>query len=280
MPASIEVTVRQVLENENLPYLFPKAERVYLPDLGTDAMDSVVKAARRLRDCGYEPVPHFAARRIPSGTELDDRIRMLAQEAGVRDVLVIAGGLATPSGPFSSTLDVLNTGVFDKAGIEHIGVAGHPEGSPDFSEDAALEALRLKQAFGERSSAKLRIVTQFGFDADRFVQWSAGLRDAGVDLPVHLGVAGPAKITTLIKYAVACGVGNSISMLRKRAGSLVGLAAGHSPEEFVEPIEKHVCANRETPITQIHVFPFGGVAATSEWLVSRGSWSKDMMRGR
>ena len=90
---------------------------------------------------------------------------------------------------------------------------------------------------------------------------------------MHLGVAGPAKITTLIKYAAMCGVGNSISFLKKNALSLTALATSHSPEGVVGPIEQHVLANPASVIKQIHIFPFGGLKKSSEWLVDRGSWN-------
>lgn len=270
--ASIEVAPRQAVESADLDGMFPQGTRVYVTDIGTDTNDTLVAAATRLRQLGYEPVPHFASRRLHSRELLEDRIRRMSDEAGVTDVLVIGGGLDRQAGDFSSTMEVLETGLFDKYGVTHIGVAGHPEGSPDFSEEVALQALRLKKSFAERSGAKLRIVTQFGFDANRFISWADGLKDNGIDLPVHLGVAGPAKITTLLKFAAMCGVGNSISFLKKNALSLTALATSHSPENVVGPIENHVLGNTGTPIRQIHVFAFGGLKKTSEWLADRGSW--------
>tara|TARA_R110002126_G_scaffold291749_1_gene456661 strand:- start:4476 stop:5381 length:906 start_codon:yes stop_codon:yes gene_type:complete len=270
--ASIEVAPKQAVESSDLPGLFPQGTSVYVTDIGTDSNETLVKAAGRLRDLGYEPVPHFASRRLTTKHALEERIKRMAEEAGVRNVLVIGGGLERQAGEFSSTMEVLETGYFDKYGIKKIGIAGHPEGSPDFSEEVALQALRLKKAFAERSDAKLRIVTQFGFDAQKFVSWADGLKSHGIDLPVHLGVAGPAKITTLIKFAAMCGVGNSISFLKKNALSLTTLATSHSPETVVAPIEEHVRTNVTTPIRQIHVFAFGGLKKTSEWLEHRGSW--------
>lgn len=270
--ASIEVAPRQAIESADLPGLFPLGSRVYITDIGMDSADVLVSAARRIHDLGYNPVPHFASRRLTTRAALEDRIRQTTQEAGVTDVLVIGGGLDRPAGEFASSMEVLETGFFDKHGVTEIGVAGHPEGSPDFSEEAAISALRLKQAFGERTGAEIRIVTQFGFDAGRFIAWAEGLQRHGIDLPVHLGVAGPAKITTLIKYAAMCGVGNSISFLRKNALSLTALATSHSPEGVVAPIERHVQATSRSAIRQIHVFPFGGLKKSSEWLVERGSW--------
>ena len=163
--------------------------------------------------------------------------------------------------------------------ITDIAVAGHPEGSPDFGEREAIEALKLKQAFGERTGASMRIVTQFGFDGAAFVRWAEGLRAVGVDLPVHLGVAGPAKVTTLLKYAAACGVGNSLDFFRKRFGSIAMLATSYSPEEVVGPIEQHALRTADSAIRQIHVFPFGGPKKAADWLFGRGSWGVQMQDG-
>lgn len=270
--ASIELSPKQALESADLPGLFPAGVRVYITDIGTDPTDTLVRAARRVRDLGYKPVPHFASRRLTTKSALEDRIIATTQDAGVTDILVIGGGLEKPAGEFSSTMEVLETGFLDKYGISHVGIAGHPEGSPDFSRDVAVEALRLKKSFGERTGARVRIVTQFGFDGEKFVTWAEGLRSHGIDLPVHLGVAGPAKITTLVKYAAMCGVGNSLDFFKKRTRSLATLATSHSPESVVGPIEKHVQDNPGSAIKQVHVFPFGGIKNASGWLKERGSW--------
>ncbi len=269
--ASIEVAPKQAIESGDLPGLFPPGSRVYVTDIGTDSNDTLTAAVRRIRDLGYEPVPHFAARRIKSRESLDDRLRKMTAQAGVKDILIIGGGLDRPAGPFASTMEALETGLFEKYGITHMGVAGHPEGSPDFPEAVAYQSLKLKQLFAERTGIAVRIVTQFGFDAGVFIKWADGLRQHGIDLPVHLGVAGPAKLTTLIKFAAMCGVGNSISFLKKNAFALTALATTHSPETVVGPIEKHVAAAPQSAIAQIHVFPFGGLKKSSEWLVERGS---------
>lgn len=272
IPASIEASPAQVLGASDLAGLFPQGVRVYLTDTGAASQERLVDAAGHLRDLGYEPVPHLAARRIPSRTGFEEQVRRLAGEAGVTDVLVVGGGVDRPAGPFASSMDMLSSGIFDRCGIRQIAIAGHPEGSPDFNDDTAMAALRLKRDFAERSDAAMRIVTQFGFDPARFIAWAEGLKASGIDLPVHIGVSGPAKITTLLKYAALCGVGNSIAYLKKNALSLTTLAKGHSPESIVGPIERHWQANPQGPIRQIHVFPFGGLQNSADWLVKRGSW--------
>lgn len=272
IPASIEASPTQVLGATDLAGLFPQGVRVYLTDTGAASQEKLVDAARHLRGLGYEPVPHLAARRVTSSAGFEEQVKRLAGEAGVTDVLAVGGGVDRPAGPFASSMDMLSSGIFDRYGIKQIAIAGHPEGSPDFSDETAMAALRLKRDFAERSDAVLRIVTQFGFDPARFIAWAEGLAASGIDLPVHIGVSGPAKITTLLKYAALCGVGNSIAYLKKNALSLTTLAKGHSPESIVGPIERHWQANPQGPIRQIHVFPFGGLQNSADWLVKRGSW--------
>ena len=270
--ASIEMAPSQALDSPDLPGLLPPDVRIYITDIGLADTPTLVKAARRVTDLGYAAVPHIAARRQTTREALETRLKALAEEAGVRDVLIIGGDVAAPAGSFSSSIEVLETGFIDKHGITEVGIAGHPEGSRDFGEEAAIAALRMKSAWAERSGARMRIVTQFGFDADKFITWADGLAAYGLDLPVHLGVAGPAKIMTLLKYAALCGVGNSLNFLKKRSASLAALATSHSPESFVGPIETHLRAKPSSAIAQLHVFPFGGIKNTARWLYERGSW--------
>lgn len=270
--ASIEVSPKQATESGAIVGLFPQGGRVYITDVGTDSTDYLVKAAKRVRDLGYEPVPHFASRRMLSADILEDRVKRMVSGAGVRDVLVIGGGLDKEAGEFTSTMDVLETGVFQRHGISHMGVAGHPEGSPDFDDDTALEALHAKQAFAAETGLNLRIVTQFGFDAPKFIDWAERLQANGITMPVHLGVAGPARVTTLIKFAAMCGVGNSLSFLKKRGGAMATMVKGFDPNDIVAPIEAHWRQTEGSLIEQIHVFPFGGVKKSTAWLNDRGSW--------
>ncbi len=269
--ASIEISVKYALEIDDLNTIIPAGTRVYITDLATHDPSELALACTNLADQRLVAVPHIAARRLINRADLEDRVKRYA-DAGVEDVLVVGGSPDKIVGDMTSTMDVLSTGILDANGITNIGVAGHPEGSPDFSDEVALAALRLKSQFAERSDAKIRLVTQFGFDPELFINWAETLSENGIDLPVHLGVAGPAKITTLIKYAAMCGVGNSISFLKRRASILTTLVTTHSPEAMVGPVEAYVMGAEKTAIRGIHAFPFGGVKKTAEWLQQRGSW--------
>jgi len=271
LQGSIEATPDQAANSDILPGLLPRGTSVYLTDLGAGDMDTTVRAATRLRNLGYEPVPHIAVRRITSQVMIEDLLARLCGEADVRDVLVIGGGVGSALGPYDATLDLLQSGLLDRSGITRIGVAGHPEGSPDIS-DALIEAtLELKAEFARQSDADMRIVTQFGFDAATATGWLDRLGALGVDLPVHLGVAGPANISTLLKYAAMCGVGPSLGFLRKGSGLLTALATRYSPEAYVAPMEQWHHARSSSNLAGLHVFPFGGLAVSAQWLIERGS---------
>lgn len=271
IPASIEAGAAHILKDKLDGTMLPSGTRVYLTDVGVDPLDDLVRAAREITGMGYTAVPHIPARRIESEEALRERMTRLVEEAGVRDVLVIAGEAESQMGPYSQTLDILQTGLIDELGITHVGVGGHPEGNPSYGDKNVSDVLRAKVGFQENSDAQFRIVTQFGFDGPGFVRWADNVKSAGIDAPIHLGVAGPAKITTLIKYGAMCGVGNSLNFFKKRTGAITQLATRHSPEEVVRPIE-NAWRNGLANIEQMHIFPFGGLAASAEWLTERGSF--------
>ncbi|MFK8032839.1 MAG: methylenetetrahydrofolate reductase [Hyphomicrobiales bacterium] len=272
LTATIEASPKQVMTTEDLGALFPKGTWVYLTDVGIDSLDMIVAAAARLQSLGYVPVPHIPARRIESLQMLETRIARLRNEANVDNVLLIAGEAKQQMGPYSASIEILRTDVLSRFGIARVGVAGHPEGSPVISNAVASSSLLEKADFASRCDADMYIVTQFGFDAARFIAWANALPGQGVFLPVHLGMAGPAKMTTLIKYAAICGVGASMSFLKRRGSALASLAMGYDPEPIMRASEDHISTNPQTMIRSAHVFPFGGLKKSANWLDERGTW--------
>ena len=272
LAASTEMSPKQVVEKTELLANIPAGTQVYVTDLGNASEDTIVSAARVLRDAKLTAVPHMAARRYPSMEAFERRITRLVQEAGVTEVLTIAGE-AEKAGPLTSSVALLETGLFDKLGINKIAVAGHPEGAPDIKPDVIRAFLQRKHEIAANSDAEFRLVTQFGFDPHRVSLWLDELREWGNQFPVHIGVAGPAKMTTLLKYAAFAGVENSLNFLKKRGGAVVSMLSGYDPNTMVEPLETRVTSQPTSQLEQIHVYPFGGIQKTADWLHSRGSWS-------
>ena len=271
--ASIEVSAKHVHDSKLEAGLLPAGTRVYITDVGVDPVADIISAARKVTDMGYATVPHIPARRIESENALESRLSGLVNEAGVNDILIIAGEADEQMGPYSKSLQILQTGLVDKLDIKHVAVGGHPEGNPAYGNDDVMDVLREKFEFSKSSDATMRLTTQFGFDGPGFVNWANDVAAAGIDLPIHLGVAGPAKITTLIKYAAMCGVGNSLNFFKKRTGAIAQLATKHSPEDVVGPIENSWLEGNNN-IAQLHVFPFGGLKSSADWLMERGSFGQ------
>ena len=266
---SIEVMPRTAEKVEDFRPLLPAGTRVYVAHIAGTPIEDMVSTARRLRGEGFEPMPHFPARLIPDRATLADWIARYAGEAGVTQGLVLAGGVPEPLGDFHASTQLLETGLFDRAGFTRLHVAGHPEGNRDIDPDggthAVSEALRWKQGFSERTDAAMAIATQFCFDAAPVIAWADGLREAGIDLPVHIGVAGPAKLQTLIKFAIACGVGPSLRVLQKRALDVTKLVLPYEPTEFVAALAAHKAAHPEFGVTNVHFFPLGGIGPNAAW---------------
>lgn len=272
--ASMEVSAKHVHDGKLDSSMLPKGTRVYVTDVGVDPVADIIAATRKITDMGYMAVPHVPARRIESESALRSRLSGLVNEGGVTDVLIIAGEADAQMGPYNESLAILQTGLIDELGIAHVGIGGHPEGNEAYGGRDVMSVLKDKVAFGTQSDAEFRIVTQFGFDGAGFVAWAKKVAETGIEAPIHLGVAGPAKITTLIKYAAMCGVGNSLNFFKKRTSAITQLATKHSPEDVVDPIER-AWATSDSNIAQLHVFPFGGLKASADWLVERGSYTFD-----
>ncbi|MGI9462927.1 MAG: methylenetetrahydrofolate reductase [Aestuariivirgaceae bacterium] len=248
---------------------------VYITLLPGSDYRETVGVAKRLRDEGFEPTPHFAARSIASPLELEDYLARLKGEADVEHVLVIAGAPATAIGPYSDSMQLLETGLFDKHGIKQIGVAGHPEGSPDMSDEAIRQALEWKNGFAERSDADLHIITQFCFEAAPIIAWDRQLRAAGNSLPIHIGIPGIAKVKTLLNYAMTCGVGNSIQFIKKQAGNVSRLLRTQAPDKLIRELATYSAENPHCGINRVHVYPLGGLKKSAQWsyAVSDGQFS-------
>ena len=186
--------------------------------------------------------------------------------------LLLAGGVNKPVGDFSDSMQLLESSLFDDAGFHRLHVAGHPEGNPDIDPDGSTDgvdrALEWKQKISETTDAEMAIATQFCFDATPVIRWLSRLRDNGVTLPVHVGVAGPAKLQTLIRFAVACGVGQSLQVLRKRARDIRKLLTPFEPDDFLNALAKFSADRPEAGIEAVHFFPLGGIMACTDWIAA------------
>jgi methylenetetrahydrofolate reductase (NADPH) len=241
-------------------YLLPGTE-VFVSAPPAVSHHDIVSAAVALRRRGFEPVPHVAARSLVGFTQLNDLLARVAGEAGVRRALVIGGDLDPPSGPFHASFDVLSLGLFEKYGFCRIGLAGYPEGHPRIAQPALDLALAAKLALLRQAGIEAHVVTQFVFDAALVLDWLQALRGREKLLPVRIGLAGPAGIATLARYAVRCGIGHSISALVRHGTSIARLVTEAGPEPVLREL-----AVANVRASGIHLFSFGGLPRTARWL--------------
>jgi methylenetetrahydrofolate reductase (NADPH) len=217
-------------------------------------------------------MPHFPARIIHDRATLADWIARYKGEADVKQALLLGGGVNTPAGEFDSSMQLIETGLFD--GFERLHVAGHPEGNKDIDADGSdrmvMQALKWKQAFSERTDATMAIATQFCFEAAPVIAWADRLAAEGIKLPIHIGVAGPAKLQTLLKFAIACGVGASLRVLQKRAKDVTKLLLPFEPDDFIAGIAAHKAAHPDFGIEAVHFFPLGGIKTNATWATEHG----------
>ena len=266
---SIEVMPRTSAKVEDFRAILPAGTRVYIAHIEGTPIDEMVATAKRIAGEGFPVMPHFPARGIASRAQLADWIARYQGEAGVDQALLLAGGYDAPTGAFENSMELLETGLFDEAGFKRLHVAGHPEGNkdidPDGSDAKVSEALRWKQAFADRTDAEMAIATQFCFEAEPVIEWANRLKAEGIRLPIHIGVAGPAKLQTMIKFAMTCGVGPSLRVLQRRAADVSKLLLPFTPEEILRDLAAHKAAHPDFNIEQVHFFPLGGITKTAEF---------------
>ncbi len=271
---SIEVMPRTAEKVEDFRDLLPAGTRVYIAHIESTPIEDMVATAKRLANEGFPVMPHFPARIIKDRATLADWIARYQGEAGVDQALLLAGGVETPHGEFHSSMQMMESGEFDKAGFKRLHVAGHPEGNKDIDPDGSTrnvsDALAWKQKFSERTDAEMAIATQFAFEAGPIIKWADALREAGITLPIHIGIAGPTKLQTLIKFAITCGVGPSIRVLQRRAMDVSKLLVPYEPTEVISELAAHKAAHPEFNITNVHFFPLGGIKASANWAIDHG----------
>ncbi len=267
---SIEVVPNSAAKIESFKEILPTNTRVYIAHLETESISTMVSTAKRIHEEGFTVMPHIPARIIKNQTMLSDWISMYQNEAGVDEALLLAGGSTKPVGDYDSSIQLIESGLFDKAGFKRLHIAGHPEGSKDIDPDGGMknvsEALSWKQEFSNRTDAAMAIATQFCFDADVVNKWAKNIKEGGIDIPIHIGIAGPAKLQTLLKFSVECGIGASMKILTKRAKDLTKLLLPYKPTQMLNDLSEYKSKDPTLNIEQVHFFPIGGIKQTTDWL--------------
>ena len=241
---SLEMTAKDIDSLRAAAPLMPVDTPVAVTFLPGEEPVARVAATKAVRELGFEPMPHFSARRITSQDEFEDYLQAVVREAGVKRCFIIAGDPPEPQGPFFDTSAMIATGAFERAGIKAIGVGGHPEGHPNMSIDESWRVLEAKVEEVERRGMAALIVTQFSFDPDAVLAW----------------------LKELLRFAARCGVGASASVMKKYGVSIANLIGNAGPDKLVDTFAAKL--GEEHGPVRLHFYPFGGLLRTVEWIAS------------
>ena len=267
---SIEVTPNAAAKIENFAEVLPVNTRIYIAHIEGTPFDEMLTTAKKITNEGFIPMPHFPARIIEDKDMLESWLSQYSGEANVQEALLIAGGSKEPAGVYDSSIQIIETELFDKYSFKRLHVAGHPEGNKDIDKDSTHtnvnKALSWKNEYAKRTDAQIAIATQFCFDSEAIIKWANSLIDMNIDLPVHIGIAGPAKLQTLIRYSIECGVGASMKVLQKRAKDITKLLLPYEPTSVISELAEYKSQNPDFNIEQVHFFPLGGTKTTANWV--------------
>jgi methylenetetrahydrofolate reductase (NADPH) len=257
---SLEATRPSEAEIDALAAAAAPATPIYVSAVPSRPPAEQIAIARRLHARGFEPVPHVAARNFASATALDDFLARLVEEAGVRRLLVIGGDRDAPAGGFHHAIEVIESGLPQSRGIREIGIAGYPEGHPRVAAIEIDRALAAKIEAAAATGLAVHIVTQFAFSPEPILAYVARLRERGIEQPIRIGIAGPASVATLLRYAAICGVAASARALARNAGLAKHLFGASAPDAILRAL-----AGAQLGDVAPHVFSFGGLGATARW---------------
>ena len=221
----------------------PALKNVYITMLPGGDFRETADQAKKLVEKGFNPIPHIPARSIENEAQLKEYISR-CKDGGTNQVLVI-GGSREPIGDFDSSVQLLETGYFEDMTV---GIAGHPEGSPDISDSKLEKAMNDKKPYADY------IVTQWLLDPQPIIDFISKQT-----VPVHVGITGPLKITSLIKFANIVGAKNSLNFLKSNFSKALDLMKPKDPNDLIGKVKSHT--------DNFHIYTFGGLKETNKWLM-------------
>jgi len=221
-------------------------------------MPATVHLALRLAQLGYQAVPHLSARLIRDTHELGQILDAL-RPAGITNVFVVAGDAREPAGMFPDSLSLLAALPPDH-GLKEIGVTGYPESHPFIHDDVTIQAMWDKRRLATY------IVSNMSFDPTTVTYWLERVRRRGVELPIHIGMAGVADPIRLLKVSTKIGVADAARFLRGHPSWVARMfrPGGYEPGRFVTAMLPAM-SSPALRVAGLHVFTFNEIEPTERW---------------
>jgi methylenetetrahydrofolate reductase (NADPH) len=266
---SMEMTGKDVTKVENAASVIPLGTRINVTFLENEDLAMRVAAAAAVKRLGFTPVPHISARRLKSQEMLEEFLTGLRDVGATENVFSVGGDPAVPLGPYEDSLALIESGVLQQYGVKHVSIGGYPDGHPDIATDVLWSALEKKAAALSRLDLPGAVITQVDFDVDRVLAWVAEVREHGVDLPIRVGVPGPASVKLLLGFAGRLGISTSTTIAKKYGLSVTNLLTKAGPENFIRDLRAGLDPGRHG-VVKLHFYTFGGFKTTAEWIASHG----------
>jgi methylenetetrahydrofolate reductase (NADPH) len=263
---SAEVTARDKKGIEAAPDLMPKGAEIFIAAIPGEEAQRIVDAAVSLSRGGLMVMPHIVARNIASRADLNDFLARLAGEAGVNRAHVVGGDRDRPEGEFDASLQLLQTGLFQKNGFKSVTIACYPEGHPRIGDPVLEQALKDKIKVCAEAGLGVGLVSQFCFDAPPIVSLARRVRSWGISAPLRAGVVGPADRAALIKFGLMCGVGASLRALKERHELAKSVISGETPQALLTEVAKAQAADPALGVAGVHFFTFGALGKSTRFV--------------
>ena len=262
---TIETTPSVYSKYQGFTNILDKNHTIYITYLPDENPNNVIDTTKKLKLEGFDVVPHLPARTMKNKSQLEKYIANLSEIGGCNKILLIGGG-SKQKGDISCSLDVLKTDYLSKYNYKEVGFAGHPEGSPDISNEELDNAIIEKNNFAKNSDFKMYLATQFFFELNSLIEWEKHIQKIGNNLEIHAGIPGPASLKTLISYAKSCGISNSLQFLSKQAFNILKLASTKTPDKLIYDLAHYKNSSSQSALKKLHFYAFGGIKKTSDWL--------------
>lgn len=262
---SMEMTGKDVAKLENAAGVIPPGTRIHVTFLENEDLQTRVTAAAAVKRLGFTPVPHISARRIRSQEMLEEFLEALREIGATENVFAVGGDPAVPLGPYEDSLALIESGLLQPYGVRHISIGGYPDGHPDISTDVLWSALERKSAALAKLQIPGTVLTQVDFDVDRVLGWVEEVRKHGVELPIRVGVPGPASVRLLLSFASRLGLSTSTTIAKKYGFSVTNLLGKAGPDRFIRDLRAGLDPAKHGEVG-LHFYTFGGFKTSAEWI--------------
>ena len=262
---SMEMTGKDIAKVENAASVIPPGTRINVTFLENEDLQMRVDAAEAVKRLGFNPVPHISARRLKSPEMLEEFLAALNVVDAHASIFAVGGDPAVPMGPYEDSLSLIESGILQQYGIADVSIGGYPDGHPDIPADVLWTHLEKKAAALSRAGLPGSVITQVEFDAHRVLAWLEETREHGVDLPVRVGVPGPASVKLLLGFASRLGISTSATIAKKYGLSVTSLLGKAGPENFLLHLQEGLDPGKHG-VVKLHFYTFGGFKTTAQWI--------------